>query len=213
MAAVEKTTRPTIDSRTLTEVTREVMARLQEMAGSRPTPEAAAQSSKTNRTAASLADRVITADTVARLPQGTAELFIAATAVVTPSARDEAAARGIAINYGVDAPVQNQPLPASANIIDASEPARAEAVNAQLAKRVINPGDVKIVLSDTPARELYRQCVELGEVAVMVGSLQEVSRFARELEATSWVLDMQRLNLSAAVNVIAQISRMGKHQT
>ncbi len=43
----------------------------------------------------------------------------------------------------------------------------------------------------------------------MVGSIEEVQRFASELEATVWVLDMKRLNLTAAVNVAAQISRTG----
>ena len=41
----------------------------------------------------------------------------------------------------------------------------------------------------------------------MVGSIEDVNRFASELEATVWVLDMKRLNLTAALNVAAQISR------
>ena len=79
----------------------------------------------------------------------------------------------------------------------------------QLSRRGIAVCGARIILSDTPAKDLYHQCSRNGEVAVMVGSIEEVRRFASELEATVWVLDMKRLNLTAAVNVAAQISRMG----
>ena len=211
MAAAEKTTRPSLDAQTITAVTREVIARLQ--AGAQrhhadiATPDLA---SKTSRTAASIADSVITADTIARLPRETAELFLKSSAVVTPAARDEAASRSITINYGEPVKQPATAVPSTCPIEDRNEPTRAAAIATQLSKRAIPLTDVKIVLTDTPAQELYQQCAKLGEVAVMVGSLEEVARFARELDATVWILDMQRLNLPAATNVIARISRIGR---
>jgi hypothetical protein len=133
--------------------------------------------------------------------------------VVTPSAHDEARARRITIHRGQQS---NQATPTTTHekqqasqtaIIDFAKPDRAAAVAQQLSRRAIDLNGRKIILSDTPARELYHQCTRHGEVAVMVGSLEEVERFAGEIDATVWVLDMKRLNMMAAVNVAARISR------
>ncbi len=106
MSALEKSKQPSIDPETLAKVTREVIARL--LQTSRGTPSFADSGqdipSKTNRTAASMPDRVVTSDTISRLPPGTGELFVPEAAVITPSARDEARARGIAINSGTPSP-------------------------------------------------------------------------------------------------------------
>ena len=93
MAALDKSKQPSIDPETLARVAREVIARLSQASGGTSFAEAGqlhTSESKTNRTAASIDDRVITADTISRLPAGTAELFVPDAAVVTPSARDEA---------------------------------------------------------------------------------------------------------------------------
>lgn len=212
MAAVEKTTRPSLDARTITAVTREVIARLRAVEeGRRPEQGTEADlPSKTSRTAASIAERLITVSTIAQLPRETAELFVTSSAVVTPAARDEAASRGITINYGEPANQPTAHAPVTCRIVDRNDPNRAAAVAAQLSRRAIALDDVTVILTDTPARELYQQCAEQGKVAAMAGSLEEVTRFARELDATVWILDMQRLNLPAAANLIARIARNGR---
>lgn len=211
MAAGETNEPASIDPETLSRVAREVIARLGRTSGG-PTSEESKPitGSKTNRTAASIDDRVITAVSISRLPAGTAELFVAAKAVLTPSARDEARTRGIAINYGARLAAKEARAHATSQIIDLADPTRASAVAQQLSRRAVNACGVKIILSETPAKELYQQCTQHGEVAVMVGSMDEVQRFASEIDATTWVLDMKRLNLTAAVNVAAYISRIGK---
>jgi len=39
----------------------------------------------------------------------------------------------------------------------------------------------------------------------MIGSFNDIQRFSAEIAPTVWVLDMQRLTLSAAVNAVTQI--------
>jgi hypothetical protein len=54
--------------------------------------------------------------------------------------------------------------------------------------------------------------VKRGEVAVMISLLDDVARFAHECRPTCWVLDMKRLNLSAAANVAARIAKLGSNE-
>ncbi len=234
MSATERSDAPPIDAETLAAVAREVLARLghSAMTGQATAKRATAKratakratgpDSRTDRTAASIDDRVISSNTIAGLAEGTAELFIDAAAVITPSARDEARARGITINRGEpivsttsqdptsQSPTFQSPGSNRPNIIDRATPDRAAAIARQLARRGVHCCSAKIVLSDTPAKDLYDQCVREGEVAAMVGSIAEVQRFARELDVTTWVLDMKRLSLTAAVNVASQIARTGR---
>ena len=43
----------------------------------------------------------------------------------------------------------------------------------------------------------------------MIGSINDIKRFSKEVTPTVWVLDMHRLTFTAAVNTIAQISKTG----
>jgi hypothetical protein len=210
-----------IDRETLETVTREVVARLQRLvqpniaASEAPTSPTVSLDSRTDRTAASLSDRVISAATITRLPKNTGELFVLTASVVTPAARDLARERSIAINRVTNLTpeqpsVDRQPQPTRPLVIDESNADRAAMVNRQLAKRSLPDSHVSIVLSDTPARDVHLQCSRHGQVAVMVGSLQDVQRFSDEIDATVWVLDMKRLNLAAAINVAARILRLEK---
>lgn len=244
MSTTERNDAPPIDAETLSAVAREVLARLGHDAGVKRTTAKGATAegangpgSKTDRTAASIDDRVISSNTITGLARGIAELFVDAAAVITPSAHDEARARGITINRGE--PVASVPSHATTShatashntashntasqntasqdtsspspiVVDRAAPDRAAAIVRQLAGRGIRCCSAKIILSETPAKELYDQCVREGEVAAMVGSIAEVQRFARELDVTTWVLDMKRLNLIAAVNVASQIARTGR---
>jgi hypothetical protein len=189
----EITGQQSMDPAWIAEIAREVLARLQ-------------SATRTDQTAASLDDRVITAASIERLPGTPSELFIAAGAVVTPAAQDEARRRGIAINRSAPLPQSQQPRPAKLQLSDASEPQRAEAVRNQLAVRGRPLPSARILLSDTPARDVYQHCTAGGEVAVMITSLNDVQRFAAELTPTLWVLDMKRLNIPAAANVVAKIA-------
>jgi hypothetical protein len=214
VSATERSDAPPIDAETLAAVAREVIARLGHSATAK---QASGPDSKTDRIAASIEDRVISSKTITALGGGIAELFVDAAAVITPSARDEARARGITINRGepiASTTSHNATSQTAASqsptVIDRATPDRAAAVVRQLAGRGIRCCSARIVLSDTPAKELYDQYVREGEVAAMVGSIAEVQRFARELDITTWVLDMKRLNLIAAVNVASQIARTGR---
>lgn len=186
-----------IDPAWVAAIAREVIARLR-------------STSKTSQSAASIDDRVITAGTIEQLSGTPTQLFIAPGAIVTPAARDEARQRGIAINHTVNLPADQQPNHGRLEIIDSATPERARAVRTQLARRGINHGRARVVLSDTPGREVHGQCATHRERAVMVATATDVQRFADELAPTVWVLDMKRLNITAATNVVAQITQLGK---
>lgn len=186
-----------IDPATVAAIAREVIARLK-------------STSKTNQSAASLDDRVITAGTIEQLIGKPTQLFIAPGAIVTPAARDEARQRGITINHTLDVPAQQQPNRGRLDIIDSIKPERAQAVRTQLARRGTNNGSARVVLSDTPGRDVHQQCTAHRERAVMITAVADVQRFADELAPTVWVLDMKRLNIAAATNVVTQITQIGK---
>ncbi len=186
----------TIDPALVAAIAREVIARIK-------------STSKTNDTAASIGDRVVTAAAIERLTGQPTQVFITPQAIVTPAARDEARRRGIAINRTVQLPDSQRPDHAKLEITDSTNPERATAVQAQVARRGHADASARIVLSDTPAREVYQQCAVNGEIAVMITSVTDVQRFAQELSPTVWVLDMQRLNLTAAVNAVARILQNG----
>lgn len=119
-----------IDPALVAEIAREVIARLK-------------STSKTNQTAASIDDRVITAGTIAGLSGKPTQIFIAPGAIVTPAARDEARQRGIAIHHTVNLPADQQPNHGQLEIIDAAQPERAEMVPPSLpdaASTMVLPG-------------------------------------------------------------------------
>ena len=186
-----------IDPVMVAAIAREVIARLK-------------STSKTNQTAASIDDRVITAGTIEGLSGKPTQIFIAPGAIVTPAARDEARQRGIAIHHTVNLPADQQPNHGQLEIIDAAQPERAEMVRTQLARRGINNGAARVLLSDTPGRDVHQQCTTHDERAVMIATATDIPRFADELAPTIWVLDMKRLNISAATNAVAQITQLGK---
>jgi pyruvate/2-oxoglutarate dehydrogenase complex dihydrolipoamide acyltransferase (E2) component len=99
------TGRPSADA--IRAIVEEVVRRIRADAAGRagaPSPAAAAPAAAP----AGIPDKVITLDLVERLPQGTSRLTVSRAAVITPSARDRARERGIAIERaaggGIDAP-------------------------------------------------------------------------------------------------------------
>lgn len=137
----------------------------------------------------------------------TQNLKVAATAIITPAALDEARGRGIVIER-LCGPVGSVREPQSATILDSEHPDRGMAVEQQLRRRGIHPGGLTVVLTDHPARDVYEHTGN-GQRAAMVTAIGDVERFAAELNPTVWVLDMKRLNLPMAVNAIAKIAHLG----
>jgi hypothetical protein len=198
------------DSAFVAEVVRRVIARLQQsnlQPVSNETPCTA-----TAATAASISDRVVTAANIRNLTGTPSQVFVAPTSVVTPAARDEATGRGLAIVKTIEVAARQRPeLPSQGTnqqIMDSDQPDRAAVVGAQLARRGITRIGARIMLSDTPAAELYRCISADSSRAAMVDSIAAVDRFQRELQPQVWVLDMGRMNLIAAVNVAARIARL-----
>ncbi|NND95906.1 MAG: hypothetical protein HKN47_01100 [Pirellulaceae bacterium] len=168
------------------------------------------QPTVTDATAASVDDKIVTVATIDQLTGTPSQLFIDAKAIVTPAARDAASDRGIVITRSVSLPPAQRPKPiesTSQEIIDIQHPERAIAVAAQLARRgIASLGGTRVVLSETPAADVFDFCQRKRERAVMVTTIHDVDRFERELKPTIWVLDMKRLNLIAAVNIAARIA-------
>lgn len=133
-------------------------------------------------------------------------LVITKSAVITPAARDEARRRGIPIERTNETRV-SAAHEATDAITDIDNPQRAETIRQQLRRRGIELSTSYVVLSDSPAREVYRQ-ISNGQSAAMVTELADVERFHHELAPTVWVFDMKRLNVPAAVNAAAKISQL-----
>lgn len=191
-----------IDRDFVDRIVRKVIARLQQ---SRRTTE-------TNNTAASIVDQVVTRATIENIPGSPSQVFLAPGSVLTPSAVDAAKERGIEINRTSVLPPAQQPLPAcrqDQQIIDPEHPQRAESVIAQLQRRGITSIGAQIVLSDTPAAEIHRCISTRACRAAMVTAVSDVERFQRELRPDTWVLDMGKMNLVTAVNVVARIAQLG----
>jgi hypothetical protein len=94
------------------------------------------------------------------------------------------------------------------DITDTDDAKRATAVREQLSRRRISLTAARIVLSNSPAQAVYDQIIA-GNRAVMIANINDVERFASELSPSVWILDMHRMNLSAAVNAVAKIARIG----
>jgi hypothetical protein len=102
----------THDPETIRRLVAEVIARITAPAVASPAaaPAAASTSGRPQAAAdAALADKVVTLATLERLPAGTARVVVAATAVITPSAREHARDAGIEIVRGSAAAAATQP--------------------------------------------------------------------------------------------------------
>lgn len=197
------TNRATFDPDMIAAIAREVIARL----GTMSPPQTESPASPTQ---VFLDSRIITASTLEQISGNPSQLSVPANALITPAARDEARRRGISLTRSAD-PQQptEQAHHARLEISDSADPARAEALRTQLARRGVGDIAATVVLSDTPAREVHHQCAARGNVAVMISDVTDVGRFAGELSPNVWVLDMKKLNLTAAVNAVAHITRFG----
>ena len=200
------------ESINIAEIVRQVLARLDSTAETKHSTQVTKTQVKNSTTqkqttSAALTEKIITSRTIQELSKQTSQIFVSPTAIITPSARDDARSRNIEIQRTVQLPEGQQPDQQKIEIIDYAQPERAHAVKQQLAFRGITNGNGKIVLTETPAKEVHFQCARNNEVAVMIGSFDDIQRFSDEITPTVWVLDMQRLTFSAVVNAVAQISK------
>lgn len=195
------------ESINIAEIVRQVLARLDSAADTNHSTQIANSITQKQTTSAALPEKIITSRTIQELSKQTSQIFVSPTAIITPSARDDARSRNIEIQRTVQLPEGQQPDQQKIEIIDYAQPERAHAVKQQLAFRGITNGTGKIVLTETPAKEVHFQCARNNEVAVMIGSFDDIQRFSDEITPTVWVLDMQRLTFSAVVNAVAQISK------
>jgi len=195
------------ESINIAEIVRQVLARLDSAADTNHSTQIANSITQKQTTSAALTEKIITSRTIQELSNQTSQIFVSPTAIITPSARDDARSRNIEIQRTVQLPEGQQPDQQKIEIIDYAQPERAHAVKQQLAFRGITNGTGKIVLTETPAKEVHFQCARNNEVAVMIGSFDDIQRFSDEITPTVWVLDMQRLTFSAVVNAVAQISK------
>jgi len=146
--------------------------------------------------------KLVTVETLRR-GKDSREIRVAASCVVTPAAKEEAARRGIKLVRETTAEPR---LPAH------SPDAAGDALTVQMARRDIAlPRGSEVVWTDTPAAEVCRRCAA-GQTAVMITCYADVERFAAEITPQVWVLDAKRLSLVAATNAAARIARFpGNH--
>lgn len=195
------------DSAKIAEIVQQVLARLDAPSQKEKSLSASLLKDQQRTTSAAITEKIISSRTIQEQSELTSQIFVSPTAIVTPAARDDARSRNIQIQRSVQLPDGQQPDQQKIRIIDYADPDRANAVTQQLAIRGITTGTSKIILTETPAKEVHFQCSRNNEVAVMIGSFNDIQRFSDEITPTVWVLDMQRLTFSAVVNAAAQISK------
>ncbi|MEO1616813.1 MAG: hypothetical protein AAFV88_13225 [Planctomycetota bacterium] len=110
-------------------------------------------------------------------------------AVITPSAKEYAAANKIDLVRGESASETGCPLAT------------------QLVRRGIKlPASTRVKWTDDPATAVFEECAA-GVRAVMVTQLSDLDRFRTQFGPQVWVLDRQRLSLAAAVHIASRIAK------
>ncbi|WP_436714870.1 hypothetical protein U8335_18750 [Roseiconus lacunae] len=207
MTEAKDTTEPTQalpDAARIREIAREVVRRLASASNLADADAAIAESVKPTTT-----HRLITIETLEGLV-GEKSIVVASQGVVTPAAKEEALRRGIEIVR--QSKGKSSSAAASKTVTEAasaSERSSADPFEQQLTRRGIQiPDDLTIVWSDTPAVEVFEQ-IRSGRRAVMISQWGDIDRFAKEFSPDAWVLDREKLTLSAAVNAAARIVKRG----
>ena len=155
-------------------------------------------------------DRIVTVQSIESIESG-AEVVIPTNAIVTAAAQDFARDRGIRLHRDSIRIPSGNPESMSdeieSRVTDTDDPNRAALVVSQLRRRDVTRLIGRIVLSEMPASAVIQE-IKQGESAVMINRLDQIERFKRECDPSTWVLDLKQLNLSAAINVIARISKL-----
>ncbi|TWU47175.1 hypothetical protein Poly51_49730 [Rubripirellula tenax] len=193
-----------IDPAWVARIVAEVVARLNAATAHK----AATADVTTNVGGEALLAKVVDVRIIAETEAGST-LILSPKAVVTPAAKDEAKRKNIQLVRQSGAAIgTTRQTNSTKNLIDQDDQRRT-AIENQLRRRGIPGITADVVLSDTPAREVVDQGGQ-GKRAVMIGVLSDVARFGGEVDPQVWVLDMKRLNMIAAVNVIASIVQFRK---
>ncbi len=160
--------------------------------------------------------KLVTVETLERLGGG-GEIRLAASCVITPAAKDEAARRGIRLvrDASTASPQAGSQINSQSDLQSTSSHSASpqpkhsdDLLAAQLARRnVALPPGIDVIWTETPAAEVCRHCAA-GRPAVMIAAYADVERFAAEVSPRVWVLDAQRLSLVAATNAAARIARL-----
>ena len=202
-----------IDRNVIEEITRQVIAQLRSNQAQAPADDLTA-TSQTNRIASAINEKVISEEVITKIPRDISVALIRHAAVLTPSAIDESKRRQLEITRLDDTAVSGSSNPTTSTLIlDRDNSIRANSLANQLHHRGLPKNHARIVLSDTPAKELMLQINEHQQIATIVGSIEEVKRFSAELDLTCWILDMKRLNFMSAVNVATAIARIGSRES
>lgn len=202
-----------IDRNVIEEITRQVIAQLRSNQAQAPADDLTA-TSQTNRIASAINEKVISEEVITKIPRDVSVALIRHDAVLTPSAIDESKRRQLEITRLDDTAVSGSSNPTTSTLIlDRDNSIRANSLANQLHHRGLPKNHARIVLSDTPAKELMLQINEHQQIATIVGSIEEVKRFSAELDLTCWILDMKRLNFMSAVNVATAIARIGSRES
>ena len=202
-----------INRNVIEEITRQVIAQLRSNLAQAPADDLTA-TSQTNRIASAINEKVISEEVITKIPSDVSVALIRHDAVLTPSAIDESKRRQLEITRLDDTAVSGSSNPTTSTLIlDRDNSIRANSLANQLHHRGLPKNHARIVLSDTPAKELMLQINEHQQIATIVGSIEEVKRFSAELDLTCWILDMKRLNFMSAVNVATAIARIGSPES
>ncbi len=169
-----------------------------------------------------LSDKVISVDVIRGIPSGVTQVQLSG-GIVTPAARDEMRARGITL-AGAESTSAAAIKPASNSgkrfiqlHTDTSSKSIRDALARQLTLRGVDHcprAHRSVIVTEHPATALLGR-IQSGARAVLITRLEDIPRFASEIDADTFVLDMQRFNLVALVNAassIAQLSTSAKSQ-
>lgn len=197
-------------------VVREVLARLGSAGStastsSRPAASQEGKEQERESRCFSIADRVLSVESLAAVPAGVDRVQIQPATVITPAARDIARERGIIwIRQGESPQAERGVL----LIADTDSPARSSGLRHQLAtrgllatstdpdsllKRIGQDPATGLVLSDLPAGFVCKACRNEAVRAAAVSELNELSAIAAQMKPNLWVIDMRRVSLSKAI--------------
>ncbi|MCC9640903.1 hypothetical protein LOC71_01365 [Rhodopirellula sp. JC740] len=188
-------------------IVEKVMRRLQEQSHTE---------TKSTSDAHVITDRVISVETIDRLPAGVRSIEVAG-GIVTPAAKDELKSRGITLaSSTVSTSIETGATGTGKRFVqlqtDLTSRDIRDAWIRQLNSRGIDHcprAQRTVIATKHPAKTLLAQ-IQSGAQAVLITRLSDVQRFASEVSADTFVLDMERLNLIELVNAAGSIARLPK---
>ncbi|MEO9932210.1 hypothetical protein [Rhodopirellula bahusiensis] len=198
----------------ITSIVEQVLRRLRDqtdtsVSPSKPTPN--------DETVHVLNDKVISVDVIQGIPAGVTQVQVSG-GIVTPAARDEMRARGITLAGSKSTPAAATKTASNSGKrfiqlhTDTSSKSIRDALARQLSLRGVDHcprAHRSVIVTNRPAATLFDR-IQLGSRAVLITRLEDIPRFASEMDADTFVLDMQRFNLVALVNAANTIAQLPK---